>query len=96
MKVENTAENSVDAIDARIDVVIGTLPAGPTKSLITEVYRPFCKRMMKMNQVEDVDEVVRAVAVLVANIVRECAVTTSRDPKRQVLHILHNVKRMLK
>lgn len=93
---ENVAENSLDAIDARIDAFIGTLKPGPSKRMITEVYRPFCKAMVKMHRVDDVDEVVHAAGVLVANIVRETAMSCSRDPKRMKLAILIHAKRLIK
>jgi hypothetical protein len=92
-----TPENSDQAIDARIDVLIGKLPIGPHKTFLTEVYRPYCKAMMKMaNRGDDGKEVADAFCVLLSNMIREAAMTLARDHKRMAAGILAATKLILK
>jgi hypothetical protein len=85
-------DNSHAAIDLRIDTMLQAVdPPEPHRVLIDRVYRPFVKILAAWEEQNiEADAAIQAALSLLANLIRETAVSTSDDPPRmRALMLLH-------
>jgi hypothetical protein len=77
-------KNTDQAIDARINNILATLPTSSSRKMLGRVYRPFCKTMRDIaNENEPIEEALNAVVNLLANIVNETAMTCATPLKQE-------------
>ena len=89
--------NDDEAIDSRVDGFLKGMPLETSLyDVIHDVYRPYCKVLMKANKrEEEADMVVSAVAMLIANMITELALATSNNPPAMSTSFVRRIRELM-